>query len=133
MKIKNCVRFLLAVLLLISGSTPVLAQTPAQCASEEPIRPGDTVSDAVSDVPAAHVDITEVETTLTGQRLKVVFHLRDLPETPALARLLPTVGFDDCVGLLYHHHVIGNTPHSEESIMVQSQFQDWAFHQMEGD
>ena len=81
MKTANCVRFLLAVLLLISGSTPVLAQTPAQCASEEPIRPGDTVTDAVSDVPAAHVDITEVETFLTGERLKVVFHLRDLPET----------------------------------------------------
>jgi len=28
----------------------------------------------------------------------------------------------------YHHHVTGNTPHSEKSIMVQSQFQDWAFH-----
>ncbi|MYJ78923.1 MAG: hypothetical protein F4047_12445 [Caldilineaceae bacterium SB0670_bin_27] len=81
MKTANCVRFLLAVLLLISASTPVLAQTPAQCASEEPIRPGDTVTDAVSDVPAAHVDITEVETSLTGERLTVVFHLRDLPET----------------------------------------------------
>ena len=81
MKIRNCIHFLLAILLLISGSTPVLAQTPDQCGSVEPIRPGDTVTDAVSDVPAAHIDITEVETFLSDERLTVVFHLRDLPET----------------------------------------------------
>ena len=81
MKIKNYARFLVVVLLLISGSIPVLAQTPDQCGSVEPIRPGDRVTDAVSDVPAAHVDITEVETSLSGERLTVVFHLRDLPET----------------------------------------------------
>ena len=81
MKIKNCVHFLLAILLLISGSTPVLAQTPDQCGSVESVRPGDTVTDAVSDVSVAHVDITEVETSLSGERLKVVFHVRDLPET----------------------------------------------------
>ena len=81
MKIKSCAHFLLAILLLITGSTPVLAQTPDRCGSVEPIRPGDRVTDAVSDVPAAHIDITEVETSLSGERLKVVFHLRDLPET----------------------------------------------------
>ena len=81
MKTKSCARFLLAILLLIAGSTPVLAQRPDQCASVEPIRPGDTVTDAVSDAPAAHVDITQVETSLSGERLKVVFHLRELPET----------------------------------------------------
>ncbi len=81
MKIKSCAHFLLAILLLITGSTPVLAQTPDQCGSVEPVRPGDSVTDAVSDVPAAHIDITEVETSLSGERLKVVFHLRDLPET----------------------------------------------------
>ena len=81
MKIKNYVHFFLAILLLIAGSTPVLAQTPEQCGSMEPIRPGDTVTDAVSDVPAGHIDITEVETSLSGERLTVVFHLRDLPET----------------------------------------------------
>ncbi|MCY3897656.1 MAG: hypothetical protein OXF86_03735 [Caldilineaceae bacterium] len=81
MKNKNCVHFLLAILLLISGSTPVLAQTPVQCGSVEPIRPGDTVTDAVSDVPAAHIDITEVETSLSGESLTVVFHLKGLPET----------------------------------------------------
>ncbi|MDE0196691.1 MAG: hypothetical protein OXK78_00765 [Caldilineaceae bacterium] len=81
MNIKNCIHFLLAILLLISGSTPVLAQTSDQCGSVEPIRPGDTVTDDVSDVPAAHVDITEVETSLSGERLTVVFNLRDLPET----------------------------------------------------
>ena len=81
MKTKYCVHLLLAILLLISGSTPVLAQTPDQCRSVEPIRPGDTVTDAVSDAPAAHIDITQVETSLSGERLKVVFHLKDLPET----------------------------------------------------
>ena len=81
MKNKTYLHFLLAMLLLISGSTPVLAQTPDQCGSVEPIRPGDWVSDAVSDVPAAHIDITEVETSLSGERLTVVFHLRNLPET----------------------------------------------------
>ena len=81
MKIKNYVHFLLAILLLITGSTPVLAQTPDQCRSVEPIRPGDSVTDDVSDAPAAHIDITQVETSLSGERLKVVFHLKDLPET----------------------------------------------------
>ena len=81
MKIKNCVHFLLAILLLISGSTPVLAQAPDQCGSEETIRPGERVIDDIWDVPAPHIDITEVETSLAGQRLTVVFHLRDLPET----------------------------------------------------
>lgn len=81
MKITNYVSFLLVILLLASGATPVLAQTPDQCGSVEPMRPGDRVTDAVSDVPAAHVDITEVETSLSGERLTVVFHLRELPET----------------------------------------------------
>ena len=81
MKTKYCVPLLLAILLLISGSTPVLAQTPDQCRSVEPIRPGDSVTDNVSDAPAAHIDITQVETSLSGERMKVVFHLKDLPET----------------------------------------------------
>jgi len=81
MTIKNYVHFLLAILLLLSGSTPVLAQAPDQCGSEETIRPGDRVIDDIWDVPAPHIDITEVETSLSGQRLTVVFHLRNLPET----------------------------------------------------
>ncbi len=81
MKIKNLARFLLVVLLLTSGSIPVLAHTPEQCASVEPITPGDTVTDAVADVSVAHIDITEIKTSLSGERLTVVFHLRDLPET----------------------------------------------------
>ena len=78
---KNLARFLLVVFLLATGTTPVIAHEPSQCGSVEPIRPGDTVTDAVSDVPAAHIDITEVETSLSGERLTVVFHLKDLPET----------------------------------------------------
>ena len=81
MNIKNLAGFLLVVILLATGTTPVVAHGVSQCGSVEPIRPGDTLTDAVSDVPAAHIDITEVETSLSGERLTVVFHLRDLPET----------------------------------------------------
>ena len=81
MKIKNCVRFLLTLLLLTTASTPLLAQTPDPCASVEPLRPGGAATDAVSDVPAAHIDLTSVETSLSGELLTVVFHLSDLPDT----------------------------------------------------
>ena len=81
MKSKSFARILVLVLLLVSGSTLVRADEPDPCSSVEPIRPGDAVTDAVSDVPAAHIDLTEVETSLSGERLTVVFHLRDLPET----------------------------------------------------
>ncbi|MCY4410427.1 MAG: hypothetical protein OXC27_08175, partial [Caldilineaceae bacterium] len=64
MKIKNLAGFLLVVILLATGTTPVVAHGVSQCGSVEPIRPGDTLTDAVSDVPAAHIDITEVETSL---------------------------------------------------------------------
>ena len=81
MKIKNLARFLVLVLMVVSGSIPVLAQGPSQCSSVDPITPGDTVVDLVSEVPAAHIDITEVETSLSGETLTIVFHLRDLPDT----------------------------------------------------
>ncbi|MCY4115519.1 MAG: hypothetical protein OXF55_01370 [Caldilineaceae bacterium] len=81
MKIKNLAGFLLVVILVATGTTPVVAHEPSQCGAVEPIRPGDTLTDTVSDVPAAHIDITEVETFLSGESLTVVFHLKDLPET----------------------------------------------------
>ena len=81
MKTNYLARLLLVTLLLATGSTPVLAHESNQCDLVEPIRPGDTVTDTVSDVPAAHIDITEVETFLSGQSLTVVFHLKDLPKT----------------------------------------------------
>ena len=81
MKITNYARLLVVILLLTSGSVPVFAHTSDQCGLVEPIRPGDTLTDTVSDVPAAHIDITEVETFLSGESLTVVFHLKDLPET----------------------------------------------------
>ena len=81
MKIRNLACFLLVVILLATGTTPVIAHEVSQCGEVEPIRPGDSVTDAVADVPAAHIDITEVETSLSGERLTVVFHLKDLPET----------------------------------------------------
>ncbi|MYH60694.1 MAG: hypothetical protein F4148_02655 [Caldilineaceae bacterium SB0675_bin_29] len=87
MKIKNLIGFLLVVILLATGATPVIAHEVSQCGAVEPIRPGDSVADAVSDVPAAHIDITEVETSLSGERLTVVFHLKDLPETLTFNRI----------------------------------------------
>ena len=46
------------------------------------IRPGQRVVDAVSETLPAYVDITEISTALTDdERLVVVFHLRDVPET----------------------------------------------------
>ncbi len=80
MKIKSLARFLLVILLLTSGSTPVLARTPEQCGSVDPITPGDSVTDAAGDVFPAHIDITGINTSLSGEKLTVVFHLRDLPE-----------------------------------------------------
>ena len=91
MKSKNLVGFLLAVTLLVTGTTPVIAHEVSQCGSVEPIRPGDSVTDAVSDVPAAHIDITEIETSLSGETLTVVFHVRDLPKSLTFNRTeLPT-------------------------------------------
>ena len=82
MTTKNCACLLLAILLLLfSGTSPVLAQTPDQCASVQPARPGDTLTDALSDVPAAHIDLTRVETSLSGETLTALFHLKHLPET----------------------------------------------------
>ena len=66
-----------------------------QCSSVEGFTPGDSVTDDVadvqvwslakSDVPVdadtAHFDITGIDTSLSGEKLKVVFHLRDLPES----------------------------------------------------
>ena len=77
---KNLARFILAILLLTLGSTPVLADAPEQCGSVDSITPGDSVTDAAGDVLPAHIDITEISTSLSGETLTVVFHLRDLPE-----------------------------------------------------
>ncbi len=53
-----------------------------RCDSDDTmIPPGQTVSDGVTDTLPAHMDITQVSTTLTGETLAVVFHLRDIPET----------------------------------------------------
>ena len=94
MKIKILAKILVFALLMVSGSRPVFAEMPqpeqhsivpggasSQCESVEAVTPGDTVTDDVSDVSAAHIDITEVSTSLSGETLTVVFHLRDVPES----------------------------------------------------
>ena len=94
MKVKILAQILVFVLLMASGSRPVSADMPqpkqhstgpgnasSQCGSVEAVTPGDTVTDDVSDVSAAHIDITEINTSLSGETLTVVFHLRDVPES----------------------------------------------------
>ena len=68
---------------------------PPKCDSVETFTPGDSVTDDVSDVQEwslassdrsvdddnAHIDITGIDSSLSGEKLKVVFHLRDLPES----------------------------------------------------
>ena len=60
-----------------------MGQQPSrQCTPDgAPVTPGDFLADDVSDVPAAHIDITGVNSSLSGETLTVVFHLRDVPET----------------------------------------------------
>ena len=67
---------------------------PPTCGSVETFTPGDSVTDDVSDVQVrslassdksvdddnAHIDITGIDSSLSGEKLTVVFHLRDLPE-----------------------------------------------------
>ena len=94
MKVKILAQILVFVLLMASGSRPVSADMPqpkqhstgpgnasSQCGSVEAVTPGDTVTDDVSDVSAAHIDITEINTSLSGETLTVIFHLRDVPES----------------------------------------------------
>ena len=53
----------------------------ASCDSDDTaVTPGQRVFREVSYALPAHVDIIEVNTMLAGERLVVVFHLRDLPE-----------------------------------------------------
>ena len=68
---------------------------PPKCDSVETFTPGDSVTDDVSDVQEwsltipdesvdadiAHIDITGIDSSLSGESLTVVFHLRDLPES----------------------------------------------------
>lgn len=53
MKIKTISRLLALALLLASGSLPIRAEESDPCSSVEPLMPGDTVSDADSNVAAA--------------------------------------------------------------------------------
>ena len=67
----------------MSGHGPSITGLAAsQCIPDRPIiTPGQTVQDAAGDVPAAHVDVIEINSALSGERLTVVFRLRDVPET----------------------------------------------------
>ena len=57
------------------------SRSSSQCDTDDAVTPGQTLVDEVADVPAGHIDITEVETSLSGETLTVVFRLRDVPET----------------------------------------------------
>ena len=63
-----------------------LAFLTAACApnssdSSAAVAPGRALTYAVSNALPAHMDITEVSTTLAGETLTAVFHLRNVPET----------------------------------------------------
>jgi len=67
----------------MSGHGPSITGLAAsQCIPDRPIiTPGQTVLDAAGDVPAAHIDVIEINSSLSGERLTVAFRLRDVPET----------------------------------------------------
>lgn len=66
---------------------------PGTCDSAEVIRPGDTVTDDLSEELAAHTDIAQVSTSISGRlMLTAVFHLRDLPQTLTFNRPGTTPG-----------------------------------------
>lgn len=94
MKIKSLAQFLVFALLMASLTRPAFAEGPqpdqhstapddtsSPCGSVEAVTPGDTVTDDVSDVSAAYIDITEVSSSLSGETLTALLHLRDVPET----------------------------------------------------
>ena len=84
------------------GCPPSLswAELPPLCGAVEVLTPGSSATDAPGDVtevmrpvsgPSAelttsHVDLTEVNSSLSGETLTVVFHLADVPETLAINR-----------------------------------------------
>ena len=59
---------------------PNILTSSSQCDIDGAVTPGESVIDDVSDTLAAHVDVTEISTSLSGETLTVVFHLRDVPE-----------------------------------------------------
>ena len=69
------------ILLIVGLAFLTAACAPNSCDSSAAVAPGRAVSDNVSNTLPAHVDITEVSTTLAGETLTAVFHLRDVPET----------------------------------------------------
>ena len=61
---------------------PSLRTLSSQCGPDEVmIAPGQAITDEASDTLAAHIDITEVNTDLSGETLAVVILLRDVPES----------------------------------------------------
>ena len=68
-------------LLIVGLALLSAACAPNPCDSSAAVAPVRTVTDDVSNALPAHVDITEVSTTLAGETLTAVFHLRDVPAT----------------------------------------------------
>ena len=68
-------------LLIVGLAFLTAACAPNPCDSSAAVAPGRTVTNDVSNALPAHIDITEVSTTLAGETLTAVFHLRDVPAT----------------------------------------------------
>ncbi len=88
MKTRRFTPFFLLFLLAFFAPGSAAAQTgaagegaPGICSSAEAIRPGDTVTDDLSDELAGHADIAQVSSAISGVKiLTAVFQLRELPE-----------------------------------------------------
>ena len=66
---------------------PVILTTSSRCDIDGMVTPGESVIVEVSDSLAAHVDVTEINTFLSGETLTVVFHFRDVPESLTFDRI----------------------------------------------
>lgn len=91
--------FLLLLLVALAPGIAVAQQdsnadsAPSTCDSAEVIKPGDTVTDDLSEELAAHTDIAQVSASISGRlMLTAVFHLRDLPQTLTFNRPGTTPG-----------------------------------------
>ena len=91
--------FLLLLLVALAPGIAVAQQdsnadsAPSTCDSAGVIRPGDTVTDDLSEDLAAHTDIAQVSASISGRlMLTAVFHLRDLPQTLTFNRPGTTPG-----------------------------------------
>ena len=55
--------------------------------------PGGIISDPANDVSPAHIDVTSLNTTLNGETLQAIFHIRDVPPQLTFYRVGISLGY----------------------------------------